>query len=481
MVGVESGRRRVFIVEGRDEATSVAARAFLRALDLRPVEWEEAIRATEQTQPHLKDVVLAGMRLSDAVLVLYTGDDVVRLRPELVHDNDDSIETEERVQPRANVLYEAGIAEALHPARTVVVEFGNVKLFSDIGGVHNVRFDGTMQSRQRWVDRLKAAGLAVDDRGVEWFKAGDFPPPRAAVATLSSGSPADEIESSHDRWISELAPQRYAVPPWASMGGGAELTLRVCTALPGEGKLLQPTSDLVTQLRGERREDLLAQLLEDSALTAWLQDLKPVWHWKDSPVWEPYGSGSPEFTDLIWQPDWSDGRQPRIMAHAAVQTGRLPNGGAGLQLVCDLAFNVLELDDQREPGDVRWGTLPGPAPGALALREIVDCLAMLLTTPTIAVVASVGLIDNLPETAVEQVGMFFWSIGQRLDAVMNLQMLTRRAGSSDSGQQFQPADAPTLATISGRRRIATELLADLLEGAGYRGFTEVLDRLVPAV
>ncbi len=106
----------------------------LRALDLRVVEWEEAVAATGNTSPFVDEIVLAGLDRSDAVVVLATADDLVQLRGEFVEDSDEPIERELRAQPRANVIYEAGIARANHPGQTVIAEVGRVKLFSDIAG-----------------------------------------------------------------------------------------------------------------------------------------------------------------------------------------------------------------------------------------------------------------------------------------------------------------------------------------------------------
>jgi hypothetical protein len=166
--------RSTFLVHGRDSQNANAMRAFLRSFGLRVVEWEHAVSETGSPSPYIGDVVQAGLRLADAMVVLFTADDLVRLRPDLLTDRDGPDERNERGQPRANVLYEAGMAEVIAPNRTVMVALGAVKLHSDISGRHLIWFDGDADSRHRLVGRLQLAGLTVDTVGSDWLTAGEF-------------------------------------------------------------------------------------------------------------------------------------------------------------------------------------------------------------------------------------------------------------------------------------------------------------------
>jgi hypothetical protein len=60
--------------------------------------------------PFLEDIVLAGLGLSDAVVVLATGDDLAQLRDAFARDDDEAVERELRAQPRANVIYEGRLS-----------------------------------------------------------------------------------------------------------------------------------------------------------------------------------------------------------------------------------------------------------------------------------------------------------------------------------------------------------------------------------
>ena len=126
-----SVRRTVFVIAGRDNRANSAVVAFLRALGLRVVDWEQAVARTGLPSPYVGDVVETGLRMADAVIVLLTPDDVVRLRTDLLRDDDGPDERDPQGQARPNVYYEAGFADAIGRDRTVIVEVGRVKPFSD--------------------------------------------------------------------------------------------------------------------------------------------------------------------------------------------------------------------------------------------------------------------------------------------------------------------------------------------------------------
>lgn len=175
--GVEGpgDRHSVFLVHGRDAATTTRLKTYLRSLGLQIVEWEHAVHATGEPNPYVGEVVAAGLGLAHAVVVLFTPDDLVRLRPELATGGDDASETEERGQPRPNVLYEAGMAQALARSRTVLVAVGDVKVHSDVDGRHLVRFDGSPSARNRLAGRLELTGLEIDTTGEDWLDSDTSP------------------------------------------------------------------------------------------------------------------------------------------------------------------------------------------------------------------------------------------------------------------------------------------------------------------
>lgn len=174
-VSVPSGPgdgRSVFLVHGRDAKKTQAMTEFLRSLDLKVIEWEQAVAMTGEPNPYIGDVLAAGLEAADAVVVLATPDDIVRLDPGLA-DNDDP-ELVETGQPRQNVIFEAGMAMALAPTRTLLVATPGTKILSDIAGRHLAYLDNSSQARKRVVGRLQTMGLRVDDSGDQWLSAGDL-------------------------------------------------------------------------------------------------------------------------------------------------------------------------------------------------------------------------------------------------------------------------------------------------------------------
>jgi predicted nucleotide-binding protein len=176
----------VFVVAGRDSRAASAIGDFLRALGLRVIEWEHAVAKTGLPNPYVGDVVQVGLRLAGAALVLLTPDDLVQLRADLVRDDDGVDEREVRGQARPNVYYEAGISDALGRERTVIVEIGQVKSFSDAAGRSVVRYDGSAARRHALAERLRVAGLTVDTAGQDWLNAGDVGQVLAAGAEATA-------------------------------------------------------------------------------------------------------------------------------------------------------------------------------------------------------------------------------------------------------------------------------------------------------
>ncbi|MEU9988457.1 TIR domain-containing protein [Streptomyces sp. NPDC048045] len=160
--------RNVFVVHGRDEEARMKVFDLLRLLDLRPLEWEDLVRATGKTAPFLGEVIAQAPAQAQAALVLLTPDDVVQLHPELRGPNEPPYESEPTGQPRPNVLIELGMLLMAYPERTLLVEIGALRQISDIGGMNVIRFDGSATALGKIVERLKLAGCRVNDTGSDW-------------------------------------------------------------------------------------------------------------------------------------------------------------------------------------------------------------------------------------------------------------------------------------------------------------------------
>lgn len=170
-------RRKVMVVHGRDGAARRAMFDFLRALGLRPQEWAALVAATGSASPYVGEVLEKAFEEAAAVVVLFTPDDEAKLRDEHHGDDEPDHERELTPQARPNVLFEAGMALGVHPTRTVLVELGDLRPFSDVYGRHVVRLDGTEQPLREIARRLQTAGCDVDDSGDDWAAPDRFPSP----------------------------------------------------------------------------------------------------------------------------------------------------------------------------------------------------------------------------------------------------------------------------------------------------------------
>jgi predicted nucleotide-binding protein len=164
--------RCVFVIHGRNERARKAVFEFLQAVGLSPIEWSQARALTGKPSPYNGEILEAGLERSRGILVLLTGDEEVRLRESFRREHERA-ETA-GWQPRPNVLFEAGYAMARAPERTVLVELGALRPFSDIDGRHTVELTNSMKSRHELAARLRDAGCAVNTSGTGWHAAGDF-------------------------------------------------------------------------------------------------------------------------------------------------------------------------------------------------------------------------------------------------------------------------------------------------------------------
>ncbi|MGY4499392.1 putative nucleotide-binding protein [Bradyrhizobium sp. GM24.11] len=172
----------VFVVHGRDGALRQSMFEFLRALNLHPLEWDHAIDEARQGNPYVGDVLDIVMEKAEAIVVLFTPDDLAQLKEQFVKSGERTSEGKPQGQARPNVLFEAGLALGAHPNKTVMVQVGRVKSFSDIGGRHMVRLTNDEASRNSFANRLARICPAVNRIGNDWMQVGRFEPtePRAA-------------------------------------------------------------------------------------------------------------------------------------------------------------------------------------------------------------------------------------------------------------------------------------------------------------
>jgi len=168
----------VFVVHGRDAKIRDAMYEFLGALGLKPQEWGHAIRSTRGKggNPYVNDAVTKVMERAQALVVILSPDDEAKLKDQFVGKHERQSEGRLRGQARPNVIFETGIAIGTHHRKTVMIQIGDVKPFTDVGGMHIPHFSGDDRSRHDLANRLEDLGCKIDRDGDHWLRAGEFVP-----------------------------------------------------------------------------------------------------------------------------------------------------------------------------------------------------------------------------------------------------------------------------------------------------------------
>ncbi len=208
----EKDPKTVFVVHGRNIEARNSLFRFLRSIGLRPLEWSQAIKATGKASPFIGEILDVAFSKAQAVVVLMTPDDVAQLLEPFRSPYDPSYESQLTGQARPNVLFEAGMAIGHNPDRTVIIELGTLRPFSDIAGRHTVRLSNDSVARHELAQRLETAGCAVDLSGKDWHTDGDFNiqpnilRPEEAVSDITEAKTASPPESlgGHDQALSNL-------------------------------------------------------------------------------------------------------------------------------------------------------------------------------------------------------------------------------------------------------------------------------------
>jgi predicted nucleotide-binding protein len=165
----------IFVVHGRDEDLRKSMFAFLRALGLNPMEWAHAVETAKGANPYIGQILESAMAKVNAVVVLFSPDELAHLKEQFCTREEKKTEGKPQGQPRPNVLFEAGLALGAHPEKTLIVQIGKVRPFSDIAGKHLVRLTNEWAKRNELANRLaKILGDVVDRKGSDWTTAGDF-------------------------------------------------------------------------------------------------------------------------------------------------------------------------------------------------------------------------------------------------------------------------------------------------------------------
>jgi predicted nucleotide-binding protein len=193
--------RNVFVVHGRNLEARNSLFRFLRSIGLKPLEWSQAIKSTGKASPFIGEILDVAFTQAQAVVVLMTPDDVAQLRDPFRSSSDHPYESQLTGQARPNVLFEAGMAMGRNPNRTIIIELGTLRPFSDIAGRHTIRLSNDSAARQELAQRLETAGCPVDLTGRDWHAEGDF---TSEILTRASSEPSQDSPNQPDEHDKQL-------------------------------------------------------------------------------------------------------------------------------------------------------------------------------------------------------------------------------------------------------------------------------------
>ena len=172
----------VFVVHGRDTALRKSMFDFLRTLGLNPMEWEQAVDQAKGNNPDVGNIIETAMARVQAVVVMFSPDELAHLKGQFWGADDKHGDGRPAGQARPNVIFEAGLALGAHPEKTVIVQVGKVRPFSDIAGKHLVKLSDAASTRNDLANRLAKIGCEVNRVGSDWMTAGAFAPTEARPA-----------------------------------------------------------------------------------------------------------------------------------------------------------------------------------------------------------------------------------------------------------------------------------------------------------
>jgi predicted nucleotide-binding protein len=164
----------VFVVHGRNENLRKSMFDFLRSIGLEPIEWEKAVAKARGGNPYVGDVLRKAMESAQAIVVLFTPDEEARLKAEFCNRGEKRTEGALSSQARPNVIFEAGWAVGAFPKKTILVQVGKARSFSDIGGRLMVHLSDDPAKRRTFANRLRNVGCKPDIDGVDWLTTGKF-------------------------------------------------------------------------------------------------------------------------------------------------------------------------------------------------------------------------------------------------------------------------------------------------------------------
>lgn len=158
----DTQRRTVYMVYERKTDEILAIQRFLQQAGLSLLHKENAIELAQVATPFLEEELSIAFKHAGAVIVVLTGEEKARLCTTFQHPHDSDAEKTDSLQPTPEQLFEAGYAFGMFPKRTILIQIGKVRPFSDIAGRHILHFSNTLEDHHLLRTRLAIAGCLTN-------------------------------------------------------------------------------------------------------------------------------------------------------------------------------------------------------------------------------------------------------------------------------------------------------------------------------
>ncbi|HEY7417275.1 MAG TPA: TIR domain-containing protein [Ktedonobacteraceae bacterium] len=172
----QNSTQNVYVIYGRNIVMRDAMHDFLDALGLQPVT-KEAVVNSLKGSPFAANILHTIFESAKAIIVLFTTEEYARLRRELQKPIGKKEAEEFRPQPGMDQIFEAGYALGRFSKRTILLQIGQVELFSDLDGRYMPNFTGKEGERRNLINRLISIGCTLQIDESRWRSAGNFQPP----------------------------------------------------------------------------------------------------------------------------------------------------------------------------------------------------------------------------------------------------------------------------------------------------------------
>jgi predicted nucleotide-binding protein len=161
----DNRRRKVYVVYGQNKAEKDAIDTILQKFGLESLIKEDVVGLTEGSS-FIGRILDTAFSKAQAVIVLLTGEEEVRLRKRFQHVDDEDFEKEFYLQPTQDQMFEAGYAFGKSPDRTILIQIGNVRPFSDIMSRYVLNHAQTIKNDGLLRKCLQRAGCMVKDSNI---------------------------------------------------------------------------------------------------------------------------------------------------------------------------------------------------------------------------------------------------------------------------------------------------------------------------